>query len=94
MTQDTQTRWVVGAFGSLLLLAVTTLAGLDRNRTVKDASDALAQAHRAEQSAQRAEQGNAVLRAEVVGDVKAIREQLAQIQKQQDELIKEVRKLR
>lgn len=87
MTQDTQTRWVVGTFGALLILALTTLAGLDRARIAKDASDALL-------AAQRAESGHAVLRAEVVGDVKAIREQLGQIQKQQDELLHEMRRRR
>lgn len=87
MTDNSQTKWVVGAFGSLLLLAVTTLAGLDRSRIAGDAREALARA-------QKAEQAHEVLRTEVVGDVKAIREQLAQIQEQQKELLREMRRRR
>ncbi len=87
MTQDTQTKWVVATFGALLILALTTLAGLDRARIAKDASEALV-------IAQRAESNQAVLRAEVVGDVKAIREQLSQIQGQQEELLREMRRRR
>jgi predicted nucleic acid-binding Zn-ribbon protein len=87
MTQDTQTRWVVVTFGGLLILALTTLASLDRARIAKDASDALS-------TAQRVESNQSVLRAEVAGDVKVIREQLGQIQKQQEELLREMRRRR
>ena len=87
MTQDTQTRWVVVTFGGLLILGLTTLAGLDRARIAKDASDAL-------MMAQRVESSQAVFRAEVAGDVRAIRGQLDEIKAQQDELLREMRRRR
>jgi hypothetical protein len=79
--------WVTAALGSLLLLAVTTLAGLDRARIAGDAAAAL-------QIAQRADKEQALLRAEMVGDLKEVRAQLAEIRKHQDALLDELRRRR
>lgn len=87
---DTQTKWIIGAVSSLLILALTTLAGLDRSRIAGDASTAL-------QIAQRVDAEQRVLRADTSGDLKEIRSQLAEIRQQQAQqtaLLEELRRKR
>ena len=85
--EDTHTKWIIAAVGSLLIVALTTLAGLDRSRIAGDAATALA-------IAQRADKEQALLRAEVAGDLKEVRAQLGEIQKNQGAVLEELRRRR
>ena len=82
-TPDTQTSWVVKTVAALLVIALTTLLGLDRARIVEDSKAGLDLARRVENS-----------QTEMNGELKLIRLQLTTIQRQQDDLLTELKKRR
>ncbi len=87
MTQDTQTKWVVSTFAVLVILALATLAGLDRARIAGDATAAFVLAAKVDRD-------QVQLKAETARDVEYIKAQLAEIQERQRELLIEMRRRR